>query len=75
MQQCYRFYYTTTRAQSLGSAAGIQHGCLSLAEFFPFASIARVNQRRVESLHAHYSLINALITRKLSLIVLERVCV
>lgn len=56
-QQCYRSYYTTTctqsHSQSLGSPAGIQHGCLSLAEIFPFASIGRVNQHCVESHTAH----------------------
>lgn len=70
--------YTAARTQShrqpLGAAAGIQHGCFSLAEFFPFASTVYVNQRRVESLHAHYSLINTLITRKPSSIVSERLC-
>lgn len=65
--------HTQSQSQSLSSTAGIQHGCLSLTEFLPFASIVSVNQHRVASLHAHYSLINALITRKLSSIVLERV--
>lgn len=79
MWQCCRLLYTATRTQShrqsLAGAAGIQHGCFSRAVFFPLASTVCNNQRRVESLHAHYSLINTLITKKkLSSIVSERVC-